>query len=102
MVYENFSNKLAILLYFASRRGDHMWRDETGKFNAALSSNGHAGAQVSTACKAIWVKDSSPTSKIYNMYCFADLDPNETSDNRILAYFQFQVDGSSKFTITYS
>ncbi|CAL8575068.1 hypothetical protein XPA_001013 [Xanthoria parietina] len=102
MVYEDFSNKLAILLYFASRRGDHIWRDETGKFNAALSSNGHAGAQVSTACKAIWVKDSSPTSKIYNMYCFADLDPNETSDNRILAYFQFQVDGSSKFTITYT
>lgn len=102
MVYEDSSNKLAILLYFAFRRGDHTWRDETSKFNAALSSNGHAGAQVSTACKAIWVKDSSPTSKTYNMYCFADLDPNETSDNRILAYFQFQLNGSSNLTITYS
>lgn len=96
IVYEDFSKKLVVLCYFASQRGDHTWRDETDEFNAALSSDEHTGARLSTECKAIMIEDA------YSMYCFADLDPNATSDNRILAYFQFQIDNSSNLKITYS
>ncbi|KAI4221688.1 MAG: hypothetical protein L6R36_006713 [Xanthoria steineri] len=94
IVYEDLSKKLVVLYYFASQRGDHTWRDETDKFNAALSSDGHTGARISTECKAIMIEDA------YSMYCFADLDPNATSDNRILAYFKFQIDNSTTTSLS--
>ncbi|KAL8655051.1 MAG: hypothetical protein Q9226_003192 [Calogaya cf. arnoldii] len=101
LVYEGPSKELVVMLRFVNRANDGFWRDETEKFNAALENDGHTGAQITNACKAIGIRDTHPTVNIYGMYCFADLDPDTKSDNRILAYFRFEVTVSGNLTVVY-
>ncbi|KAL8852602.1 MAG: hypothetical protein Q9221_002482 [Calogaya cf. arnoldii] len=101
LVYEGPSKELVVMLRFVNRANDGFWRDETKKFNAALENDGHTGALITNICKAIGIRDTHPTVNVYGMYCFADLDPDTTSDSRILAYFRFEITVSGNLTVVY-
>ncbi|KAL8672108.1 MAG: hypothetical protein Q9168_003414 [Polycauliona sp. 1 TL-2023] len=103
LVYEEPSSVTVVMFRFVGANTS-FWRDETNTFNAALENDGHAGARVINTCRAMDSnKDSSSTVSAYNMYCFADLDPKSTTDSRVLAYFQFNINISTgNLTVEYS